>query len=143
MSPKKGTREEKMRELPRAEEDLMRLTASQERMRGLERYAEQEKNRKGLGVVRTRERLARQERLVGEHQEAVNRARRVLEASKKEGQSVRRQLAEEEREVVRCEEALELARADTKVKVGLTAHPKLTFYFRSLWSFAPEPTAEC
>ena len=116
MPPKRGNREEEMRELPRAEEDLVRLTASQERMRGVERYAEQEKKRAGLGVVRTRERLARQERLVGVHQEAMDRARRVLEASQEEGQRVRGLLAEEEREVLRCEEALELARADTKVK---------------------------
>ena len=116
MPPKKGSREEEMRALAKAEEDLMRLTASRERMRGLERYREQERAKKGQDVVRTRECLARQERLVGQHQEVVDRAKRVFKASRAEGQRVRRQLAEEEREVKECEKALELARADTKVK---------------------------
>ena len=90
MPPKRSSEEEERRALKRAEEDLVRLTTAKARCRGMERRWEQEKERLGQDVTRTREQLVRQERAISLRQAEVDRARRGLEAAREEGQRLRR-----------------------------------------------------
>ena len=81
----------------------------------MERRWQQEKERVGQDVARTREQLVRQERVIGLRQAEVDRARRGLEAAREEGQGLRRTLAKGEEEVKRYEGELVRAREDSKV----------------------------